>query len=124
MVGVVVLEGDMLVHQITPSFVSLHEVVATDLELVTGTETVGSGTVIVSGTVTVITTRLVTVSVLRIEVEFHSPEDAGTDVLAGPVDKGIPVDDEIPVPENDDVGGGKSSKVLLGAGAEYGGGGA
>lgn len=115
MVVVTKLERDRLVHQITPSSVSLHEVVATDLVLVTtGTENVGSGTV------TVITIRLVTVSVLRILVVFQSPDVAGT---VSAVDKGA-VNDGTPVPENDEGSGGKPSKVLLRTGAEYGGGGA
>ena len=55
--GLVVLEGETLVHQITPSWVSLQEVAATNFVLVTtGTEDAGG--------VTVITTRLVTTTVL------------------------------------------------------------
>lgn len=111
------LEGERLVHQNTPSLVSLQEVAVTNFVLVTtGTENDG---------VTVITTRLVTTTVLRMVVEFHSPEDAGMEELAGLLDSGMPIDDGIPVAGKDDVGGGKSSlKVLLATGGEYGGGGA
>lgn len=116
-VGRGVLEGERLVHQIKPSLVSLQEVAVTNFVLVTtGTEDDG---------VTVITTLLVITTVLRIVVEFHSPEDTGRVELAGPLDSGMPVEDGIPVEWKEDVGGGKSSlKVLLAAGGEYGGGGA
>jgi hypothetical protein len=110
-----VLEGERLVHQITPSLVSLQEVAVTNFVLVTtGTEDEG---------VTVITTWLVTTTVLRMAVEFHRPEDAGVVELAGLLDSGTPVEDGIPVAGKDDVGSGKLSlKVLLATGGEYGGG--
>lgn len=89
------------------------EVVANNSVLVlTGTE--GAGTV----TVTVITTGM------GAAVEFHSPEDIEIPPLAMPVESGMPLVINVPVPSNDDVGGGKSSKLLLGPGGEYGGGGA
>lgn len=64
-----------------------------------------------------------TITVLRMVVEFHRLEDAGAVELAGLLDSGIPVEDGIPVSGKDDVGGGKSLlKVLLATGGEYGGG--
>jgi hypothetical protein len=115
---VFVLGRGTLVHQITPSLLSLQEVAVTNFVLVTtGTELVGVGVV------SVMTMRLVTTTVLRTVVEFSGNEDAGTVELAGPVESGMPVDEMITVPEKDDVGGGKlPSKVLLGTGGEYEGG--
>lgn len=64
-----------------------------------------------------------TTTVLRIVVEFHSPEETGAVELGGLLDNGMPVEDGIPVGGKDDVRGGKSSlKVLLATGGEYGGG--
>lgn len=105
-VGLGVLEGDMSVHQITPSFVSMQEVVTNSV----------LGTVIseVTDVTTVVTNLLVTVTVLRMTLEFHSPEEPE---LAGPVDDGMLV-----LRKGDVVGGRLRSEVLLGAGGEYGGG--
>ena len=64
------------------------------------------------------------ITVLRMVVEFHSPEDAGRVVLAGLLESGMPVDGGTPVGGKDDVGGGKWSKVLRGTGRKYGDGGA
>jgi hypothetical protein len=116
-VDAVVLGDGRLVHQITPSLLSLQVVVVTNFVLVT--------TVVATGILSVMTTTLVTTTVLRLVVEFHNPEDAGAVVLAGLVESGMPVDDGTPVPGKDRVTDDKSPlKVLLGTGGEYGGGGA
>jgi hypothetical protein len=57
-------------------------------------------------------------------VEFHSPEDAGSVVLTGLLESETPVDEGMPIAGKDNVGGGKLSKVLLGTGGGYEGGGA
>lgn len=64
------------------------------------------------------TMTLVMATVLRIVVEFNGIEDPGTVVLAGPVKSGMLIEGTVPVPEKDDVRGGKSSRVLLGTGGE------
>lgn len=78
-------------------------------------ETTGAEVVDADG-VTVITTRLVTTTVLRTIVEFQTPEDAGTVLLDGLVESGMPVDDEMLDPGKVDVGGSSPSNVLLGIG--------
>ena len=77
-----------------------------------------SGTEVVeAGGVTVITMLLVTTTVLRTVVEFHSPEDAGTVLLDGLVESEMPVDTGTLDPGIVDVRGGSSpSNVLLGTG--------
>jgi len=105
-VGFGVLEGDMSVHQITPSFVSMQEVVTNFV--------LGRMISEVADVITVVTMLLVTVTVLRMTLEFHSPEEPE---LAEPVDDGMLV-----LRKGEVVGRKLRSEVLLGAGGEYGGG--